>query len=174
MRPETLEFIRAIRASHITPSPIVDLGGCETNRQFDSVFLDDYEVWDRRSAGDVDKTIDITIPLPQWAVGYASTLICIDTLEHIFDLGVAVKNLGSIVKQGGLLIVAVPFAFPEHDSSGDYWRLTNQALERLFQNDFVRVDSGYYGDKVTLYSEQWVDHCWGTMQSSSYYLGRRK
>ena len=172
MRPETNVFISDLSRKYTFPEPIVDLGGCETNRQFKDIFSH-YEVWDRRRGSDVDRSIDITAPLPTDTFGYASSLICVDTLEHIWEFQLAIKNMGSLVKQNGLIVLAMPFAFPYHDTSGDWWRFTHQALERLFSEDFFKKESGYYGDKMVATSEM-TGQIWGDVNTTVYYVGTRK
>jgi len=56
------------------------------------------------------------------------------TLEHVFDVVSAFNNMCAMAKEA--VIVIVPFAQVEHwsDSYGDYWRISGQALERLFKN----------------------------------------
>jgi len=173
MRPETTPFIAELHRKYNFQGPIVDLGGCETDRQFKDLF--DYQVWDKRDKPDVDKVIDIT-EICGSVYGSVGTLITVDTLEHIPSLYAAINNIGNIVRSGGHVVVAIPWAFPYHDPSGDYWRLSHQALEMLFDPNFERLESGYYGDEVELKSELWKDKdwSWGKMKSSSYYVGRRR
>lgn len=61
-------------------------------------------------------------------------ILCLNVLEHVYDFQVAVDNLHRSLKKGGLLIVAVPFAFPLHDEPGDYWRFTEHALRKILGN----------------------------------------
>lgn len=55
------------------------------------------------------------------------------TLEHIFDLNTAFKNLCKMSKD--VVIVVVPFLQEMHYGEGfyDYWRFTPFALKRLFE-----------------------------------------
>ena len=66
-------------------------------------------------------------------------ILCLNVLEHVFDTQTAVRNLYNALKDGGRLVVAVPFAFPLHDEPHDYYRFTRFALERMMQ-DFKSVD----------------------------------
>ena len=146
-------------------TPIVDVGGAETQGQFKHLFS--YEIWDKRNLPDVDRVIDITEPLERSAINYAAVLICVDTLEHIWEFQKAIKNLGRIVKQGGVLVITVPFAFPFHDISSDFWRFSSLALDRLFLEDFARLDSGFYGEDIRIGS-------WGAAHTNSFFIGRRR
>lgn len=165
MRAETTELVKGLYAEYHFAGPIVDIGGGETNRQFGHLFT--YEVWDKRNLMDVDVVIDVTKRLPREFVGYVTTLMSFDTLEHIWDYRAATDNFGMIVKQGGMLMVGVPFAYPFHDVSSDFWRFSHLALEIMFGLDFTRLDSGYYGPDIQVPAA-------GGVQTSSYYVGRRK
>lgn len=168
MRQATTELVgRLYNEFGPFPEPIVDLGGAETQRQFGSLFP--YQVWDRRTLPDVDKAIDARY---MTANGHAEaesvgTFMTFDTLEHIFELTMVVHEIGQVVRKDGLLIVGVPWAFPYHDPSGDYWRFSHQALESLFAAKFRKIQSGYYDEIV--HSETW-----GEIPLASYYIGIRR
>ena len=53
------------------------------------------------------------------------------SLEHIFDINQAFKNICELSKD--LVIVVVPFLQEEHGDYGDYWRFTPQAIKKLFE-----------------------------------------
>jgi hypothetical protein len=53
------------------------------------------------------------------------------TLEHIFDVNTAFKNLCLMSKD--IVILVLPFLQQMHGDYGDYWRFTPTAVERLFQ-----------------------------------------
>lgn len=58
------------------------------------------------------------------------------TLEHVFYVQKAFENLCKLSKDA--VMVVVPFLQEMHTDYGDYWRLTPQALERLFaDNGFI-------------------------------------
>ena len=54
--------------------------------------------------------------------------------EHIFDINSAIQNLSYLLKDRGHLVVSVPFIYPLHDESKDYWRFTEHALKKLFSD----------------------------------------
>ncbi|MEX2561560.1 MAG: methyltransferase domain-containing protein [Pirellulales bacterium] len=63
--------------------------------------------------------------------GSASTIICVETLEHVFEARRGVEEMMRVLAPGGTLLVAAPLDFRIHDYPGDYWRLTPSCLERL-------------------------------------------
>lgn len=58
-------------------------------------------------------------------------ILCLNVLEHVYDFDTAIANLRRSLRSGGLLVVAVPFAFPLHDEPIDFWRFTEHALRKM-------------------------------------------
>jgi SAM-dependent methyltransferase len=59
-------------------------------------------------------------------------VLCTNVLEHVYETKKAIKNLKSLMKDGGQLLVSVPFIYPLHDEPSDFWRFTEHALKKLF------------------------------------------
>ena len=60
------------------------------------------------------------------------------TLEHIYDVELAIKNLSLMTKD--IVIVVVPFIQEQHydkGSYGDYWRFTQMTLCKLFEKNKI-------------------------------------
>lgn len=58
------------------------------------------------------------------------------TLEHIYDVKKAFKNLCLLSKD--IVIIIVPFLQPMHGNYDDYWRFSPLAVKNLFnENDFT-------------------------------------
>ena len=66
------------------------------------------------------------------------------TLEHIFEVNLAFKNLVNLTKD--ILIIVVPFLQEEHGNYGDYWRFTPQNIKRLFDKNNIRLEYINYND----------------------------
>ncbi|HVC98249.1 MAG TPA: methyltransferase domain-containing protein [Pirellulales bacterium] len=62
----------------------------------------------------------------------AHTVLCVETLEHVFDVSRAAAELVRVLAPGGTLLVTTPFDFSIHGYPSDYWRLTPVCLGRLF------------------------------------------
>jgi len=60
-------------------------------------------------------------------------VIMSEVLEHIHSPHVALKNIHTILKNGGKLIITTPFILPIHDSPYDYYRYTRYGLEYLLK-----------------------------------------
>lgn len=59
--------------------------------------------------------------------------LCVSTwvLEHLKDPWVFFREAHRVLRDGGLLVVVVPFLHRVHGSPADYWRLTDTALVML-------------------------------------------
>lgn len=63
--------------------------------------------------------------------GSAGTVLCIDTLEHVFEARRAVDEMIRVLAPGGIMIVSVPMEFRVHNYPADYWRFTPACIDRL-------------------------------------------
>ncbi len=61
----------------------------------------------------------------------ARTIICVDTLEHVFEVRRAADEMIRVLAPGGMIFISAPMDFRIHDYPSDYWRLTPSCLERL-------------------------------------------
>jgi SAM-dependent methyltransferase len=84
---------------------------------------------DLRPGPGVDQVEDLSrLSLPD---GSARTIICVDTLEHVFEARRAADEMIRVLAPGGLLLLAAPMDFRVHDYPSDYWRLTPSCVARL-------------------------------------------
>ncbi len=54
-------------------------------------------------------------------------------LEHVVDPIHALKNMVSLCKPGGLVIVTTPFLIKKHEIPKDYWRFTEDGIRLLLE-----------------------------------------
>jgi SAM-dependent methyltransferase len=79
-------------------------------------------------------------------------VICIETLQVIYDVRAAIATLHRTLRPGGVVLATVPgitsACLPDRDLWGDYWRFTSESIRRLFAEPFgpagVRVEA--YGN----------------------------
>ncbi len=91
----------------------------------------DYVGCDLRPGPGVDRLEDLTqLRLPDQV---AQTVLCLDTLEHVWDPVRAVAEMIRVLAPGGVLLVSVPMDFPIHAFPDDYWRMTPSCLARLLR-----------------------------------------
>lgn len=67
-------------------------------------------------------------------------IICTQTLQLIFEVGSAVRQLHHWLKPGGVLLASVPgisqISREDMHETGDYWRFTEASVQRLFGAGF--------------------------------------
>lgn len=83
--------------------------------------------------------LDLSEPLPESLHAKFDVVFNHTTLEHIFDCGLAFKNLARMSRD--VLIVVVPFCQATHDieSFKDYWRFTPSALRAMYNRQDMTV-----------------------------------
>jgi len=68
------------------------------------------------------------LPFPDRA---ARTVVCVDTLEHVFEPGKAVEEMVRVLAPGGTLLLCESTGPGGSETIDSYWRPTPHALERL-------------------------------------------
>jgi SAM-dependent methyltransferase len=82
-----------------------------------------------REGPGVDRVEDISqLSLADESV---STILCVETLEHVFEVRRAVDEILRVLAPGGTVVITTPFNFYLHGYPDDYWRLTPSCLQRL-------------------------------------------
>jgi len=134
---------------NFTHEDMADIGGAGYEDNIKRVMTDKYDVFDPI----YDKDFDICqLTLPR----QYKTIICMDTLEHLYDPISASKNIINSLKSDGFLFITCPFLYHQHDYEGvpDYYRYTDTGLKHLFKDlDLVKV---WYSEDIMdqLYSHQ--------------------
>jgi len=80
--------------------------------------------------------------------GSVGTLLCLNVLEHIWDVMAACREMSRVVKPGGIAVVSTVFHFHIHNYPDDYWRFTLEGLGRLLEG-FPRRICGQQGYRKT-------------------------
>lgn len=80
-----------------------------------------------------DFSFDLEKKFPLGDTPYDGVL-CINTLEHIYNYQNVLAESRRILKPHGKLILAVPFLVQIHPSPQDYFRFSGMALEKLLAN----------------------------------------
>ena len=84
---------------------------------------------DLRHGPGVDRVEDLaSLSLPSET---ARTIVCVDTLEHVFEARKAVDEMIRVLAPGGILLLAAPMDFRVHNYPADYWRMTPSCIDRL-------------------------------------------
>lgn len=66
----------------------------------------------------------------------------LEVLEHTKNPFDAIREIHRVLKKNGLLIISVPFIFPEHDIPYDYFRFTRYGILELLSG--FEIEEFYY------------------------------
>jgi SAM-dependent methyltransferase len=90
----------------------------------------DYSGLDIR--GDLER-----IPLRDSSV---DCILCMVVLEHTRDPRQVLLEFARVLKEGGTLVMVVPFLWEEHQAPNDYFRFTRYGVRSLFESSSLRLD----------------------------------
>ena len=83
-------------------------------------------------------------------IGTFDCLIATQVLNFIFDIEAAIDGIKKMLKPGGVALITVAGCCQisrfDADRWGDYWRFTDQSLEKLFKKNFSEVYVQSYGN----------------------------
>ena len=143
MRTNVRTFCRICAETFDLPEPIYEFGSFCYEDQYKLANIrpffagKDFVGCDVRKGLNVDKMENLeSLTLKDNSIG---TAVVLETMEHVENIQKAFHELGRVVKDGGVLIVASPFMFPIHDLPNDYWRFTPKALASLMKDFNTRI-----------------------------------
>ena len=101
----------------------------------DEYYITNYGEGYRGSSDNDEIVLDLEKKIPQKYNEFFDVVFNHTTLEHIFDVNLAFKNLCLMAKDA--VIVVVPFSQIQHisESYNDYWRFTPYAMQKMFENN---------------------------------------
>lgn len=77
------------------------------------------------------------VPLADASV---DTILSTQTLEHVYDFQLYVRECHRLLKPGGILILTVPMQWRVHEAPYDYWRFTRYGVAELMtRSDFTEI-----------------------------------
>lgn len=77
-----------------------------------------------------------TLPFPDASF---DGLLCTQVLEHVFEPEAFVRELARVLRSGGVLVLAVPFAWDEHEQPVDFARYSSFGLRALLERNGFTV-----------------------------------
>ncbi len=86
----------------------------------------EYVGCDMREGPRVDRIEDVTHLSA--ADGSVGTVLCLNTLEHVFHTLDGFREISRVTAPGGMAIINFPFYFKVHDYPGDFWRITPMGM----------------------------------------------
>lgn len=95
----------------------------------------------------VDVIGDFCSPNPPLPGSSVDTVLCSSILEHCKDPFLMVRNLGEIVRPGGVIFFMTPYAYIDGHMEADYWRFGRDGYLLLAEQAGLNViETGHYGD----------------------------
>lgn len=67
------------------------------------------------------------------------SLFCSQVLEHVFNPDVFLGEMNRVLRQGGLLLLTVPFVWDEHEQPYDYARYSSFGLRSLLEKSGFKI-----------------------------------
>lgn len=135
MRDNVRAFVQIAAQSWGLRGPVYEFGSYQVENQNGLGNLrpffqgERYIGCDMRPGPGVDRIEDLArLKLPN---DTAQTIICVDTLEHVFEVRRAVDEMLRVLAPGGMILLVAPLDFHVHDYPSDYWRLTPSCMTRL-------------------------------------------
>jgi SAM-dependent methyltransferase len=78
--------------------------------------------------------------MPQIADSRYDCIICNGVLEHVDDYRAGLAEMTRILKNGGILLLGVPFRQAIHMGPHDFWRFTEFGVRYLLKDDYDIID----------------------------------
>lgn len=137
MRKGIKEFVKIVTETVSLQGPIYEFGALQVPGQ--EKFSDlrpffaekDYIGCDMQSGPGVDQILNLHhIELPNET---ASTVLALETLEHVEYVRKAIDEIHRILKPNGILIISSVMNFQIHSFPDDYWRFTPSAFRSLLK-----------------------------------------
>lgn len=101
----------------------------------------------------LDASVDLTLPLP-FADETFDTIILSDVAEHLPNPALLWSEMARLLRDGGHVIMNVPFLYWAHEVPYDYFRYTSYALTHYAQTNGLKVvELNPLGSGI----EVWVD-----------------
>jgi len=135
MRQFVRDFCRISEEFLNLEAPVVELGSYQVEGQ--EGFADlrpifgtkQYIGCDMRAGPGVDRVENL--PKLSFADGSVPTIVCLDTLEHVFEITESIAEIYRVLSDRGVFVVSSIFNFPIHSHPHDFWRFTPECFVRL-------------------------------------------
>jgi SAM-dependent methyltransferase len=133
MRDHVRAFCAAAVEAFVPRAPVIEFGSRVVgphDANLRALFPHyEYIGCDMQTGPGVDRVEDIATTT--FDADFAGTIVCVETLEHVFAVHDAFREMHRVLQPGGLLVVTVPMRFPIHNHPSDYWRMTPACIDRL-------------------------------------------
>lgn len=117
---------------------VLEVGSRDVNGSVKHLFkCDEYIGLDLIAGPNVDIVAD-ALRLPEYFKDKTfDCVLCVETLEHVKDPWTIVKNMRSVLKKGGWMLITTPcIGHPEHNWPSDYYRYFESTYKDVFFEGF--------------------------------------
>lgn len=117
---------------------VVDVGGARNPDYFE--YLESNEGVRVEPLDGMLSSIDFEVDALPYAEGAVDTVLMCNLLEHIYNYRFLLNEANRILKKEGRLVGFVPFWVGYHPDPHDYFRYTQEALQKMFTDaGFVNI-----------------------------------
>ena len=148
------EFLRRYRADIC--GQVLEIGDSQYTRMFPNDLITSSAVLHVSTDEAPNGAIKGDLQTGDGLQGHAfDCIILTQTLNVIYDVNSAIRNVHSLLKPGGVLLCTVPgisqISRYDMDRWGDYWRFTSLSVKRLFSETFKEenIQIKTYGNVYT-------------------------
>lgn len=98
-------------------------------------------------------------------------ILCSEVLEHVPDLDATLTELNRVLKQGGKMLITVPFVWPEHELPYDFRRFTAGGLMQTAEkHGFQVVKTKKIGKFYEVITQMWMMYLHNALYTKKHYL----
>ncbi len=143
MHPSVMQFLRdSLTSEEIQGLEVLEVGSQDVNGSPREVIRGlnpkSYVGIDFQIAKGVDLVLDVKDLTSHFGIERFDVVISTEMLEHAQDWREAIRQMKSVLRPGGILIVTTRGpGFPMHSYPHDYWRFTVEDFRKIFYDMIV-------------------------------------
>ena len=114
---------------------VLDVGGKKTPNNISNYLETKVKYLDKFAKNEEDLIIDLEkeFNIDKIKLEQFDNVLLMNVLEHVFEFNNCIQICYALTKKGGNFIGSTPFYFRIHGSPNDYFRYTDQALEKILK-----------------------------------------